>query len=284
MAMQELRWVDILKKKIKKARGVVAGIGDDCACVRLAAKQYLLKSDLFIEGVHFERKGISFKTIGSRAVGRVLSDFAACGGKPLYLGISIGAPASVSMGNLTEILAGVTNLSRQYGFSLIGGDTSRARVLFLDVWGLGEVRRYVSRCSAKNGDYIFLSGRLGTRAFNRPFRPRIKEASYLASRFKINAMIDVSDGLIIDLFRLLRESKKGAILYGKQIPVTRGMSDCYRGEDYELLFTVDKREKNISYLKKKFYYIGNITAKKLGYRIKEGNITKPVAVKGYTHF
>lgn len=282
--MKELAWIDILKKKVKKGEGVIAGIGDDCACLRLGAKQYLLKSDLYIEGIHFRRRTTSFKTIGMRAVGRVLSDFAACGGSPLYLGISVGLPGSVTIRHLAAMLEGVMTMSRQYGFSLIGGDTSRSKTLFLDVWGLGQARRYLSRGSAKEGDSLFLSGRLGARPFHRPFQPRIREARYLAAHFRINAMMDVSDGLFIDLWRLLQESKKGALLYGGQIPVTKGKSDFCRGEDYELLFSVDKREKNISLLKKKFYYIGKITAPGFGYRIREGSRIKPVPVKGYTHF
>lgn len=284
MPLEELAWVELLKRKVPKAKGLSVGIGDDCACVQLGAKQYLLKSDLYIEDIHFKPKTTSFRTIGMLAVARVLSDFAACGGRPLYLGISIGVSRTITMKNLAEILAGVMIMSRRYKFSFVGGDTSRAQKLFLDVWGLGQADKFISRSSAKNGDYIFLSGRLGLRPFNKIFQPRIKEAKYLVSHFKINAMIDISDGVIIDLFRILQESKKGAILYAEQIPLTKGKSDLYRGEDYELLFTVDKREKHISYLKKKFYYIGRITEQKYGYMIKEGNLIKPVAVKGYTHF
>lgn len=281
--MNELDWVNILRKTVPKNKGVIVGIGDDCAAVRLSKRTYLLKSDLFIEGIHFVRSRMTPQAIGMRAVGRVLSDFAACAGKPLYLGVSVGVPKEVATRDLRAMLAGITAMSTQYGFSLIGGDTSRAKTLFFDVWGVGEARRFIGRHTARNGDYIFLSGRLGQRPFHKPFKPRIEEARYLERYCKTNAMIDVSDGLLIDLYRILQESKKGAILFGEQIPVTKGKSDWCRGEDYELLFTVDKNERNISRLKKKFYYIGKITTPKSGYTMQYGSRSKPVVVKGYTH-
>ena len=133
-------------------------------------------------------------------------------------------------------------------FSLIGGDTSRARNLFLDVWGVGYARKCILRKTAREGDYIFVTGKLGDREFEEPFIPRIKEARYLVNNFKVNAMIDISDGFIIDLYRILKESSKGAVLQFEDIPCN-SRSDLYRGEDYELIFTVDKNDPHIEKLK-----------------------------------
>jgi len=283
MIMDELGFVDFLSKNVLKAPGVITGIGDDCAQVRVGKEKFLLKSDLSIEGVHFRKKDMTFKAIGMRAVARVISDFAACGGTPKFIGISLGKSRDINTSALKDILSGINFCGRKYGFSLVGGDIARSQKLFLDVWGLGVARKFIARNTAKAGDAIFLTGPLGKRPFNKPFEPRLKEAKYLKS-FKVNSMIDVSDGFIIDLYRILKMSKKGALLYEDYIPCTAGKSDFYRGEDYELIFTVDKKESRLDELKKKFYFVGEIKNKDFGYKMKAGFFLKRVKIRGYIHF
>lgn len=282
--MKELEWIEFLKQKVKPDKGILVGIGDDCALVRVGRERILLKSDLFIEGIHFKRKSTNFKTIGQRAVLRVLSDFAACAGTPKFIGVSIGIPRDVKSKGLKEILRGISSIAKKYKFSLVGGDTSKADKLFLDIWGLGIVDKFISRSKAKIGDYIFVTSRLGQRAFDECFIPRLKEAKILATNYKINSMIDISDGFIIDLYRILKASKKGAVVEKDDIPTTQGIKDIYRGEDYELIFTVSQKDNNINYLKKKFYCVGRITSKRYGYRMKEENGYRTIKVKGYLHF
>lgn len=280
----ELDWIDFLKKKTPKSREVLTGIGDDCALVKTPGKNILLKSDLFIEGVHFRKKNSKLSIIALRAVSRVLSDFAACAGLPKFIGISIGIPKYLKPRQLKEILNEIISLGRKYGFSLVGGDTACSSKLFFDVWGVGLSDKFISRGSAKIGDYIFLTGKLGRNKFNEKFTPRIKESQYLVSNFKINSMIDISDGFILDLYRLLKESKKGALIHKNNVPVTHGKNDFYRGEDYELIFTVDKNEKRLNLLKSKFYFIGTIESSKFGYKIDENNKLSEISITGYTHF
>ncbi|MBP7088836.1 MAG: thiamine-monophosphate kinase [Candidatus Omnitrophica bacterium] len=282
--MKELEWVEFLKHKAKQNKELLAGIGDDCALVKIGREKVLLKSDLFIEGIHFQRKNTSFKIIGQRAVLRVLSDFAACAGTPKFIGISIGITKDIQLKELKEILKGVLKVAKKYRFSLAGGDTCRANKLFLDVWGVGTTDKFIARHTAKIGDYIFVTSRLGQRAFNKIFTPRLREAKMLATNHKINSMIDISDGFILDLYRILKASKKGAIVEKNNIPTTRGIEDIYRGEDYELIFTVSQKDKNIDYLKKKFYCLGRVTPEKYGYRMKEKNGYRQIKVKGYCHF
>lgn len=283
MAFNELNWVDFLKNKVKKNNNVLVGIGDDCALVKVKSKKVLLKSDLFVEDVHFKLKNTPFKTIGLRAVSRVLSDFAACGGWPKFLGISIGISRFVNEKNLKEILEGVIYLSKKYNFNLVGGDTAYTNKLILDVWALGACDKFIKRSTAREGDYIFVTGKLGERKFSESFTPRLKEAKYLTSNFKVNSMIDISDGFVLDLYRALKESRKGALLYKKDIPINK-MNDLYRGEDYELIFTISKDEKKIDLLKSKFYFVGIVKNKLFGYKITDNKKICNVVVAGYTHF
>ncbi|MDP2923464.1 MAG: thiamine-phosphate kinase [Candidatus Omnitrophota bacterium] len=292
--LKELEWVDFLKEKVKKGKDVLVGIGDDCALVKIGKENVLLKSDLFIEGVHFpaiggsafggKQKKISFKTIGMRAVARVLSDFAACGGIPKFIGVSAGVPSHIKEKQLIRILAGILYYGKKYNFSLVGGDTAKSSKLFLDIWGIATAKKFIKRSSARVGDYIFITGRLGMRKFCDAFEPRIEIAQYLIRNFKINAMIDISDGFILDLYRILKESKKGAIVYKENIPVTKGELDFYRGEDYELIFTVDQNESRIEHLKKKFYHVGVIKSRNFGYKMQIDSRVYKIEPKGYLHF
>lgn len=109
--MNESRWIDYLKRKVGPAKDLLVGIGDDCAVIKVGSQKLLLKSDLFIERVHFNRRKISFEDIGKRAVARVLSDFAACGGVPKFIGVSLGAPRGLDKRYLKQILNGIDRKS-----------------------------------------------------------------------------------------------------------------------------------------------------------------------------
>jgi len=281
--MNELKWIDYLKKRAGSAKDLLVGIGDDCAVIKIGSQKLLLKSDLFIDRVHFNRKKISFENIGKRAVARVLSDFAACGGEPKFIGVSLGVPRGLDKRYLKQILKGILKLSKEYKFSLVGGDTSNSDQLILDVWGVGSCKKPILRSGAKIGDYIFITSKLGKRSFNKPFIPRLKESQYLVKNFKVNSMIDISDSFILDLYRVLRLSKKGALLDKKCIPLTNGDKDLYRGEDYELIFTIDKNERKIDSLRSRFCCVGRVVSKVSGYKIKDHNKVSKVEVKGYTH-
>lgn len=280
----ELAWVEFLKKTVTNRKDVLLGIGDDCAVVKVGKEKLLLKSDLFIEGIHFISKGADYKVIGMRAVGRVLSDFAACGGWPLFIGASLGIPKNIKFSQIKDILAGINYFAKKYKFSFIGGDTCRTKKFFLDVWGVAKVSDYVKRSSAKEGDFIFISGQLGKCKFTQTFIPRLEQAQYLVNNFKINSMIDISDGFTLDLYRLLEESSKGAEIFYDKLPTTSGKKDLYRGEDYELIFTIDKQEPKIAKLKERFFCVGQIKNKDFGYKMNYKGKLKQVKVRGYTHF
>ena len=283
MKLNEISWIEFLKKVSLKGKDTIFGIGDDCSLVKIKKDKILLKSDLFVEDIHFNLKNTNFKTIGMRAVLRVLSDFSACGGIAKFIGLSLGKPRYLKDNDIKEIINGIIYCAKKYRFSFIGGDTSKSFKLFLDIWGVGICEKFIPRNGARDGDYIFVTGKLGRRSFYEVFEPRIKESQYIVKNFKVNSMIDISDGFILDLWRILTESKKGAILYRENLPIEKE-SDLYRGEDYELIFTVSKDEKNIEELKKRFYFVGMIKNKKFGYKIKINNKIKQINPKGHFNF
>lgn len=250
-------------KSLSQDKSVVLGPGDDAAVIEVNRKKILFCGDMLIEGVHFVQSGIRFEDLGYKAAARTLSDIAAMAGAPRYIGVSLSLPKKHT-GKIKDILKGIEKLTRRFKISLVGGDTSVSDKIFVDVWCIGETSgRYVSRSGACISDGIFVSGKLGCSyetGKHLYFSPRIKEALYLKKHFRINAMIDISDSLSLDLYRLIKESSKSAVIFENKIPLTIGAeleNALYDGEDYELLFTAPLKHKE-KIEKAGFWFIGLI--------------------------
>jgi thiamine-monophosphate kinase len=225
---------------------IVAGVGDDCAVLRGEGKcDFLLfKTDAVVEGVHFTAKEKP-ELIGRKALGRALSDLAAMGAAPLAAVITVGVAKNESVRRLRGVYAGIGKLAKKYRVNLVGGETTRAKELFLNIALLGECRGYapVLRSGARSGDLIAVTGALGaTRARKHLlFEPRLAEGQWLARHKFATALMDLSDGLGADLPRLAQASRTSFHLDASSIPRARGATlsaAINDGEDYELLFTV----------------------------------------------
>jgi thiamine-monophosphate kinase len=227
-------------------RRTLVGVGDDCAVLRGTARGHtlLFKTDVVVEGVHFLAR-TKPRLIGRKALCRALSDIAAMGGSPLAAVITLGLPPRESPRRLKGIYDGLTRAAKTYGVDLVGGETTRARELFLNIALLGECRGHapVLRAGAKAGDLLAVTGTLGaTRARKHLyFEPRLAEGAWLAREGFASAMMDLSDGLGADLPRFARASGVSLHLEEETIPRSRGASlkaALDDGEDFELLFTV----------------------------------------------
>jgi thiamine-monophosphate kinase len=243
--------------KTNEAR-VLTGVGDDCAVLRGEGKNHFLlfKTDAVVEGVHFSPKERP-ELIGRKALVRALSDLAAMGAAPVAAVITLGIPKSESVRRLSAIYRGIERIATKYGVNLVGGETVRAKQLFLSISLLGECRGYqpVLRSGAKAGDLIFVTGRLGaTRARHHlVFEPRLAEGQWLARQKLASALMDLSDGIGADLPRLAQASGVFFQLDFSAIPRARGATvreAINDGEDYELLFTV--RPTHVKTLRKKW--------------------------------
>jgi thiamine-monophosphate kinase len=247
----------LLTRRWPQRGGMVAtGVGDDCAVLRLGKRNLLFKTDIVVEGAHFHAKTPP-RLIGRKALARALSDIAAMGGTPLAAVITLGLPADEPPRRLATIYRGLEALAREHGVALVGGETTRAAQLFLNVALLGECRdgAPVLRSGAKAGDLIYVTGLLGgTQARHHlVFKPRLAEGCWLARHGVATAMMDLSDGLGADLPRLGHASALGYAIDRAAIPRRRGASiksAIHDGEDYELLFTVAPAR--ASWLKKKW--------------------------------
>ncbi len=284
-----------IKRSIKNDASVVKGTGDDCAVLEFDRNRYqLFTCDMIVENTDFTLHESPY-LIGRKSLAVSISDIAACAGLPRYCLVSLGIPANTSVEFIDKLIKGMLTIANKYKINLVGGDLSRAKQLTIDVSMLGivEKKNLVLRSGARIGDVIFVTGALGGSILGKhlKFIPRLKEARFLVKNVKVNSMIDISDGLAQDLGHILEESSAGATIYEDLIPVSkdaRNLNDAlYSGEDFELLFTVSRREAKKIYRKKLFLFkpIGEIVGKKYGLRlVDKGGKEKVIKPKGFRHF
>ncbi|MDD5495802.1 MAG: thiamine-phosphate kinase [Candidatus Omnitrophica bacterium] len=296
----EIGLIKRIAKGVKLDRSVVEGIGDDTAVLKWTKDKYLLFTcDMLIEDVHFKLNKAKPYQIGWKALGRNISDIAAMGGMPRHAVISIGLNPKYPASLLDGIYKGISALGRKFGVNIVGGDTCRSEKLVIDISLIGEVEKknLLTRRGAKVGDVIFLTGSIGgsIKGKHLNFVPRLDESRKLTRNFRINSMIDISDGLELDLWRILESSRVGARIYQNMIPLSAS-ADSFRdalreGEDFELLFTMDVKEAKrflISErvrIKAPVTLIGEVMDRKYGYKLitTDGKIEN-LKAKGYLHF
>jgi len=275
-----------------KDPSIIKGIGDDCAVIEFDKERYmLLSSDMLVEGVDFT-KDTPFYLIGRKAMGEVLSDIAAKAGIPRYALVSLGLPKDMDLDSVNKLYKGFKFWMERFNFKIVGGDISKADKLVIDISVVGFVdkQNLILRSGARINDIIFITGSLGKPKKEFYFVPRIKEAEYLVKNFRVNSMIDISDGLIQDLNHILEQSKVGAVIYEKLIPYNRNRDIgevLTQGEEFELLFTLPVKEaKRLIATQNKLYQgIGQIVSSEYGLRLIDRNFKeRKVKIEGFQHF
>jgi thiamine-monophosphate kinase len=260
MAHDELELVQWLQRRKQTHACVRLGIGDDMAVLTCSSDRMLVSSDLLLDGVHFVSQRHSPRQIGRKAVARGLSDCAAMAVRPIAAVASVVLPHKMDLATAKELFEGVFSGAAEFDVPVVGGDTARwDHPLAIDVTVIAEPFSGVepiTRSGARVGDQVFVTGVLGGSLLGRHmnFTPRIAEAKLLAERLgaDLHAMIDISDGLLLDMWRVCRESGVGAVLDERQLlgvvsedakrmattdnrtALDHALSD---GEDYELLVT-----------------------------------------------
>jgi thiamine-monophosphate kinase len=259
-----------IRRRVPRRGRVRWGPGDDAALVAPSPRPLLLTTDALVEGVHFRRGWLRPRVLGRRAFEVNASDIAAMGGRPVAALLAITARPDFPAADLRDIVTGVRDRARATGAALAGGNLAAGPILSLTVAVLGDVpSRAVGRAGARPGDRLFVTGTLGGAALGLRtlLRPHVRRGRYararsawqrplarlragqlLARRDLAGAMIDVSDGLVIDAERLCEASGVGAILWVDRLPLAGSLDTEPRsvarwlaltgGEDYELLFAV----------------------------------------------
>lgn len=253
-----------------RGRGVVVGIGDDCAVVSPGFRPLLLTTDTMVDGVHFERAWLAPKELGLRAFRAAVSDIAAMGARPLWALLSLEIPAdSLGEREALALVKAVSAGARRSGAALVGGNVSGGPRLAVTVTVVGEAAgKPLLRSAAKAGDLLLVTGALGgaaagwrtlaskrsaSRADSAAWRvppSRLEFSAALAEKGLVHAMIDVSDGLLQDLGHVADESGVTIRVDASKVPVHRAARILEKrggppalelalsgGEDYELAFT-----------------------------------------------
>jgi thiamine-monophosphate kinase len=329
--LSELELVRAIRKVLSgKAPGVVVAVGDDAAVIEPGRHQGVLTADMLVEGVHFELGATSAHDLGYKAVAVNVSDVAAMGGSPRYGLVCLGLSSGIQASWVMELYGGLREAADEHGMTLVGGDTNRADRAVVSVTVYGEVPtgRAVARSGARPGDALVVTGSLGgsagglriardaaggrTDALSTEWgrallalheRPpaRVGEGQALAAA-GATAMIDVSDGLALDLARLCEESETGARVRLPDLPVATGLVDLaamtaadpldlvlHGGEDYELLATIpseavdEARRALVERFGTRLTTIGEVTKESGLIAIRDGS-ESPLEPRGWDHF
>jgi thiamine-monophosphate kinase len=243
---------------------VLVAIGDDCAVLLLGGRTWVAASDMLVFGHHFKGWAAP-EDVGYKAVAVNVSDVAAMGGTPRFVLASGGA---ADPGTALRCMEGVLEACEEFGIYLLGGDTTRADGLTVDVAILGELAAPpVLRSGARPGDLLAVTGELGAsaagllaldsgqtapqRLVRKHLRPGPRVAAGgTAARLTTSAMIDLSDGLASDVRHICEQSGVGCRVDLSRLPIagdTRGLAESLGrdpeilaasgGEDYELLMS-----------------------------------------------
>ena len=304
MADDELDFVNWLRERGSGAPFLTLGIGDDMAMLETQGGRVLMSSDMLLDGVHFDSARDDLLAIGRKAVACNVSDCAAMAVRPLAVTVSVALPRCWPIDCARQLAQGALDAAREFGIAVAGGDTTRwDQPLAIDVAIVGECFAGVEpvrRSGAKPGDRVFVTGELGGSLLGRHlvFQPRVAEARALATALgrDLHAMIDISDGLSLDLSRICEASGVGACL--DELLVAQVVSEDAReaslqdgtsplehalgdGEDFELLVVVAPE---VGTFPVPLHCVGEITALREGFRLRTaGGAIRRLEPKGFVH-
>ncbi len=301
--------------------GAFALRDDAAALVPAAGQSMVVTSDAMVAGVHFLADDPP-ETLGAKLLRVNLSDLAAMGAEPQTYVLTTMLADWVDAGWLAGFAAGLEADQIAFGVTLVGGDTVKTPgPLTLSITAMGAVPpdQVLRRSGAGVGDSIYVSGSIGGAALglavlqgrSAAVAPEAREAAIRRYRLPeprlalgralrgiATAAMDVSDGLLGDLGKLLRASEAGAELWIDRVPLAAGLvtegqpmdaSLVDQGDDYELLFTISaQNEAGMVDLGRRLGLaltrVGRITAAQ-GLRVldEKGNIVDTPR-GGYRHF
>ena len=207
------------------------------------SKNLVVSVDTYVEGVHF----INFKKpdlVIKKILRASISDLICKGVKPKYYFMSgAGNSKSFSESNLKKISNSLRNEQNKYDIFLCGGDTVFSRKLSFTITSIGFSKKIIFRNKAKLNDDIYVTGNLGDsyiglnilkkkirldknleRYFiNKYFLPDLNLKLIKKLSLFANTSIDISDGLIADLEKLINKQKLSYQLFLKNIPISNNL-------------------------------------------------------------
>lgn len=327
MYIREDMLIEKLKGFYRPHPRIVNGFGDDTIIMReIPTQNIVLSVDATIEGRHFYPDILPYELVGHRALAGALSDLAVVGATPLTFLVNLEIPKKFPENNVLRIYKGFEELSKKFCISPSGGNITASERVGIIITVVGEIPRdrSITRSGAEPGDKVVVTGELGRvrtalniinrhdvkrqipsdqleeilEKFYKPF-PKINFMKKLLLDVKINASIDISDGLGADLSRIARSSEVEIVIYERKLPFKPYLKDVARligtplfqlvvgsGEEYEIAFTLNEEEfEKLKRLGYEVTEIGEVThSPHVGVRlVKEDGSEVFVDNMGYDH-
>ena len=319
--MNEVQIIDKYLKRLTKKKSSSQGLNDDIFFDK--TKRLAVSIDTYVEKVHFP----NFRTpelVIKKILRSSLSDLICKGVKPRYYFISAsGNSKSFSKKNLKKISNSLSSEQKRFDIELSGGDTVNSSINSFTCCVVGFSNKIIKRHNSKVGDDIYITGYLGDSYLGlQILKNRVslskKLKKYFVSKFYMpsinlrmvdflqkfaNTSIDISDGLLVDLNKMIKEQKYGFLIRLDEINLSNQLkiflnrnkrikieNTIFNGDDYEIIFTSHKKNRSLisKYSKNnnlKIQRIGEILKKHRDSCILKGNnkfkINKNL---GYTHY
>ena len=256
---------DFFIKQFKSKKNKI--IGDDGAVIG----KYVYSMDAFFENVHFKREWTSLKQIAQKAMLINISDAIVMNAIPKYALLSVAIPKSYTKDDLKNLASGFKSIAKKFGITIIGGDTISNEKLDISVTIISYTKNPIMRTGTKKGNLVAHTGTLGSSKVDLEKLLNQKKVSlkskFLKSKLQpaffyevskyVNSAMDISDGLFFELERLSKANKIGFDFFDE---INKDIA-C-SGEEYEILFTFEKKHKKIvEKIAKKYDVSLNIFAK-----------------------
>jgi len=293
-------------------------ISEDVEFFNIGKNKVAVKTDTLVESTDVPLKMKLFDA-ARKSIVACVSDFAAKGIKPQYGIISINLPKSISHTKIDDIAKGFKKACKEYGISILGGDTNAGKEIVFNVCIFGETKNIVSRKGSKKNDLVFVTGPFGytsaglnillagkkgkaefvKKSIQSVINPKPKLNFGIKNKKYFSASMDSSDGLSTTLNEMSKQSKKKFVI--NNIPSKKDLEEYAKsqkfslidlvfhgGEEYEFVFTVNPKYrqtilKNAKRLKTPIIEIGYVTMGNSVF-VQENNKNIRLKDLGWKHF